>query len=228
MSCSAFSPRVRLSIVGLMALGLSGTLSPRDGSAQDSDSLGNRRWRAAIAGGASFFWGAEGNTTGLLFETGVLRRVRRTPVSLRGDIMIHHYGTQSVAPCLVSANETCFPLMQRSIGGLAIGAQYAFKPSSRASSATPYLLGGLATYVSTRVATRPPSCSPGEACANVTARHTVNDIDYGVQIGAGTSWLVGRREFYLESKYHHRVIRDHKDDPFTSFRFSPIALGVRF
>jgi hypothetical protein len=228
MRSSAFPSRLRTSVVGLLALALSGPLSPGESSAQIAAPLEDRPWRAAIAGGASFFWGAEGNTVGYLFETGVLRRVRNTPFSLRGDVMIHHYDAQDVAPCLVAVGQTCFPLMQRSIGGVALGAQYTLRQSSNASSAAPYLLGGLATYFSSRVASRPPSCSPGELCANVTERRTINDIDYGVQVGAGTSWPVGKRELYLESKYHHRIIRSHRDDPFTSFRFSPIAVGIRF
>ena len=228
MSSSAFHSPVRSAVVGLLALALSGIPSPRPAFAQRPAPSEGSPWRAALGGGASFFWGPEGNTVGYLIESGLLRHIRNSSISLRGDVMYHHYDAQSLGGCLVSTDDRCFPLMQRSIGGIAIGAQYALRQPTAASSAAPYLLGGLATYVSTRVATSPAVCSPSEVCTSESRRRTMNDIDYGVQIGAGTSWPVGRRELYVESKYHHRFIRANRDDPYTSFRFSPITVGMRF
>jgi hypothetical protein len=228
MRSSTSVSRVRLPVVGALAMAVFGSLWPRDAAAQNATSLDDHRWRSAVASGASFFWGAEGNTVGLALETGLLRRVRNSPLSLRGDLMMHYYGTRSVAPCQVSVNQTCFPLMQRAIFGAALGVQYTLKSVSQNSTARPYLLGGLATYVSSRVASRPPSCTLGEACPNVTLKHDVTDTDFGAQLGVGTTWSVGKREFYLESKYHHRIVRDHQSDPLTMFRFSPIVIGMRF
>lgn len=227
MNKAAISARARLLIVGLLIVGAA--LLPRQAvSAQDTLSRNNSPWRTAVSAGPSFFWGAEGNTIGFQFELDFLRRVRQSPVWIRADLMMHYYGTQPVYPCLINVNQTCFSLMQRTIAGAAVGAQYTLKPLKQYPSITPYLLAGLATYGSLRVASQPPACRIGELCANVTARHHISSLDYGVQLGIGNTWTVGKQEFFLETKYHHRVIRDHKTDPFSSFRFSPISLGVRF
>lgn len=196
--------------------------------AQESKPLSEKPWRVGVGTGASFFWGAEGNTVGFELESGLMRRVRHTPAWIRGDLMLHHYGAQPVYPCLLQANETCYSMQQRSIVGAAIGAQYDLKPLKQNPSARPYLLAGLATYVSSRRAFQPPICQSNELCPNVTPRHEFSETDFGVQVGIGTTWTAGKREFFLESKYHQRIIRANERDPFTTFRFSPISAGVRF
>lgn len=227
MKNAAIRARILLRIVGMLIVG-SGVLPRQRLSAQDTRSESNSPWRTSVAAGPSFFWGAEGNTIGFQLESGLLRRVRQSPVWIRADLMLHHYAAQPVYPCLISVNQTCFSLMQRTIAGAAVSAQYTLKPLNQHPSIRPYLFAGLATYASLRVASQPPACHVGELCANVTAKHDISDLDYGVQVGLGNTWSVGKREFFLETKYHHRVIRDHKTDPFTSFRFSPISVGVRF
>ena len=189
--------------------------------------LPDKAWRVAVATGPSFFNGDEGSTVGLQLESAVLRRLQSNRAWLRFEVTSHLFGAQKVYPCLLNNNGTCFSTSQRSVFGGGLGMQYFLRDPS-ASSSVPHLVLGFATYVSRRKAEQPPVCQPSTLCEDVTPSHDFTDTDFGVNFGLGHTWRVGRNDFYIESRWHQPIVRQHRAEPYTAFRMFPMSLGVRF
>lgn len=193
-----------------------------------SEAASSRPWKVGLATGPSFFYGDEGNTTGLQLESTLMRRVYNNRTWLRLEMTSHLYGAQTLYPCALIVNGTCFSTSQRSVFGGGLGVQYFFRDPSRPARPVPHLVVGIATYVSTRNAEQPLVCQPSTLCADVVPSHKFTDTDFGVNIGFGQTWRMGRNEFFIESRLHQPIVRQHPSAPNSGFRMLPLSFGVRF
>ena len=187
-----------------------------------------RPWKGGLATGPSFFYGDEGNTVGIQIESTLMRRLASERMWLRFEMTSHLYGAQRLYPCMLNVNGTCFSTSQRAVFGGGLGMQYFFRDRSRSAGPIPHLAFGIATYVSTRKAEQPAVCQASALCPDVTPSHQFTDTDLGVNIGFGQTWSAGRNDFFIESRLHQPVLRQHRDAPYSGFRIFPLSIGVRF
>ena len=185
-------------------------------------------WQVSLSAGPSLFRGDEANTVGHQWGLAILRNLGRSATWLRAESMVHYYGAQSVYPCLISVSSTCFPLSQRSVAMVGLGVQHFLGTRTDRTTARGYLMGGVATFISERTASAPPSCSPGSFCPKEATSLLLTDIDYGVHAGVGYQWTLGRKVIFLESRFLKPLLLQNGESPLTRFRITPVSAGVRF
>ena len=185
-------------------------------------------WQVSLSAGPSLFRGDEANTVGHQWGLAILRNLGRSATWVRAESMVHYYGVQSVYPCLISVSSTCFPLSQRSVAMVGLGVQHFLGTHTDRTTSRGYLMGGVATFISERTASAPPSCSPGSFCPKEATALLLTDIDYGVHAGVGYQWTLGRKEIFLESRLLKPLLLQNGASPLTRFRITPVSAGVRF
>lgn len=185
-------------------------------------------WQVSLSAGPSLFRGDEANTVGHQWGLAILRNLGRSATWVRAESMVHYYGAQSVYPCLISVSSTCFPLSQRSVAMVGLGVQHFLGTHTDRTTSRGYLMGGVATFISERTASAPPSCSPGSFCPKEATALLLTDIDYGVHAGVGYQWTLGRKEIFLESRLLKPLLLQNGASPLTRFRITPVSAGVRF
>lgn len=195
-------------------------------SPAQEDTTQGRAWKMGMATGPSFFYGEEGNTIGVQLESTLLRRLRGNRLWARLEMTSHLYGAQTLYPCGLSVNDTCFNTSQRMVVGGGIGLQYFFRQPGSAR-AVPHLSVGIATYVSKRRAEAAVACERSALCPDDPIWHELTDTDAGLNIGFGQTWSMGRSEFFIESRLHHPFVPQHAGS-YTRYKIFPLTVGVRF
>jgi len=202
------------------------TLPPAASRAQ-GDTIQSKAWKMGMATGPSFFYGEEGNTIGVQLESTLLRRLRGNRLWARFEMTSHLYGAQTLYPCGLSVNGTCFTTSQRAVFGGGIGLQYFFRRPVSSTRSVPHLTLGIATYVSKRRAEAAVACEPSALCPDDPFRHELTDTDLGINVGFGQTWTTGRNEFFIESRLHHPFVPQNAG-AYTRYRIFPLTLGMRF
>jgi hypothetical protein len=213
--------RLTLTLVALLL-----TMHPAASRAQ-ADTIQSKAWKMGMATGPSFFYGEEGNTIGVQLESTLLRRLRGNRLWARLEMTSHLYGAQTLYPCGLSVNGTCFNTSQRAVFGGGIGLQYFFRQPVRSTRSVPHLTLGIATYVSKRRAEAAVSCQPSALCPDDPIWHELTDTDLGINVGFGQTWSTGRNEFFIESRLHHPFVPQNAGS-YTRYRIFPLTLGMRF
>ncbi|MEO5739115.1 MAG: hypothetical protein ABIS29_00775 [Vicinamibacterales bacterium] len=194
--------------------------------AQDS-TLAPRRWSFGVATGPTFFYGEEGNTVGLNFESQLARRLGTGRTWLRADFSTHGFGAQRLYPCSLSLQSTCFTTSQRMVVGGGISLQHAVgRENKDAARGSPFFTLGVATLISARVAEKIQECSPSGLCPAEPITHNMTNTDYGVTVGAGQLWNAGRRQFFVETRLLQPLTK--QVGSLTRFRLMPLSFGMRF
>lgn len=203
------------------------SVSPLEGQGPAPVDSTASRWTNGISAGPSFFFGAEGNVTGAQVEALLMRRLD-SRTALRLTTGAHLFGLQPLYPCTLQRAGTCYSASQRIIYALDLGVQRVLLPERANRRGSLYVVGGATSFVSSREARRLPACQPDLLCSaeSVTAQFT--DIDGGLHVGLGTAVTLGRRQLYLESRWHHQLWRQHRIDPYSSFQLFPLSAGIRF
>ena len=147
---------------------------------------------------------SDGAGTGFHVQGASAYRRAKWPITLRGELAYHHFGTKDFTMPGTRPNTTVsYTGKSSSIAG-AVDASYALPMGRRMK---PYLLGGPGIYSNRSEITR--------TGAEPT---TVSDTKVGLNLGGGMNFAFLGRNAYLEARYHH----------VDQAAWVPISFGIRF
>ena len=182
--------------------------SPADAQRSKSRARGSLPITWSLGAGLSMPTGDLGDAAGTGFHLQGTSSYRRTgwPVALRGELAYHRFGEKDYSVPGGNPNQTVdYTGKSSSIAGI-VDVSYAFVTRNKMK---PYVLAGPGFY-----STRAEITQAGGGGSSETA----SDTKFGLNLGGGMNFSMGRRLAYVEARYH-------KVD---QAAWIPISFGVRF
>jgi hypothetical protein len=142
----------------------------------------------------------------------------------------HWYEQQPLYPCLVQDESRCYQTIRRAVGAVVLSATFHLTRFADDKGHTvPYLITGVGTYRSRKIATHYPDCQPTGLCADrATYKMEMRDNQFGWSGGAGLDFDLGSVKAFGELRLHYIYPDTRSGQPSNDYFLWPLSVGFRF
>jgi hypothetical protein len=140
----------------------------------------------------------------------------------------HRYRDVPLYPCLVQDADRCYQTMRRRVSATIGSITYNLPTQLIAShDAGAYLLAGIGSYGSRRVATRYPDCQPTGVCDRATYTLELRDRQIGASGGIGAEMRFDHVLVFAELRVHYAYRNTPRGTPSNDYFLVPLSVGLR-
>ena len=196
-------------------------------SAQSSSSVGRGLTLSAAFGPSAAARGVD--ASGTHWDAGIGYRAHSNGLGVRIEVGSHRYEDVPVYTCLVQDAQGCYQTMRRQVSATVGSVSYNFPTRLVAGyDAGLYLLAGVGSYRSNRIATHYPDCRPDEPCLRARSTLELRDSQIGASGGIGGEVRVQKLIVFTEFRVHYAYRNTPHGEPGNDYFLLPFSIGVRF
>jgi hypothetical protein len=169
------------------------------------------------------------DASGTHWDAGIGYRAHSNGLGVRLELGSHRYGDVPVYTCLVQDAQGCYQTMRRRVSATVGSVSYNFPTRLVAGyDAGLYLLAGVGSYRSNRIATHYPDCLPGGLCNRTVSTMEQRDAQMGASGGIGGEVRVQKLIVFTEFRVHYAYRNTPRGEPGNDYFLLPFSIGVRF